>query len=87
MCPVAAEAASHRPDDIRVGGGVLGLVQQASNGIIKAVQQGSVAHAEMGGEMGGSWDREGQRLVEGLQVSNGRCGVLPRVADRFMNGR
>lgn len=69
------------------------MVQQASNGIIKAVQQGSVAHAEMGGRrrgergMGGAWEREGQRLVEGVQVSNGRCGVLPRVADRFMNGR
>lgn len=37
-------------DDIRVGGRDPELFQQASNGIIKAVQQGSVAHARMGGE-------------------------------------
>lgn len=40
------------------------------------------------GEMGVAWDKGGQRSnVEGAQGSNGRCGVEPRVADRFMNGR
>lgn len=24
--------------------------------------------------------------MKGVQASNGRCGVWPRVADRFMNG-
>lgn len=26
------------------------------------------------------------KSVKGVQASNGRCGVWPRVADRFMNG-
>lgn len=43
------------------------MVQQASNGIIKAVQQGSVAHAEMGGwgEMGGTRERERSEVSVG----------------------
>lgn len=49
-------------------GGGLGLVQQASNGIVKAVQQGSVAHAEMGRD----WDGTGQRLVKGVRGHNWR---------------
>lgn len=69
------------------GQGPGGLVQQASNGTFKkkAVQRGSVAHAESGRKwvwvLGG-----GHRSVKGVQASNGRCGVWPRVADRFMNG-
>lgn len=41
-------------DDIRVGEGGLRLVQQASSGIIKALQQGSGAHADMGREWVGT---------------------------------
>lgn len=42
------------------------MVQQASNGIIKAVQQGSVAHAEMGRKWVWAGTGEGQGSVEGV---------------------
>lgn len=48
-----------------------GLVQRASNGVIKAAQQGSVAHAEMGGKRTGKV--KGQWGMG--RVQNGRCGV------------
>lgn len=54
-------------DDIRVGQGALRLVQQALGGIIKALQQGSGMHADMGREWVGTGI--GQRSVEGMQGS------------------
>lgn len=47
------------------------------------VQQGSVAHAER--LVGNGGDESSAKVSRG-QGLNGRCGVWPRVADRFMNG-
>lgn len=47
------------------------------------MQQGSVAHAE---RLVGNGGDEGSAKVSRGQGFNGRCGVWPRVADRFMNG-
>lgn len=71
------------------GQGTGGLVQQASNGTLKKKKkQCSEALWRMqslAGNGSGFWEGVmGQ--VKGVQASNGRCGVWPRVADRFMNG-
>lgn len=50
--------------------GVKGLIRQASNGIIKAVQQGSVAHAEMGIFGGDGWGDLGR---ERSKLGGGGC--------------
>lgn len=56
----------------------------------KAVQQGSVAHAKRlvgnGGDEGSAKVGKGQAVGGRVRGFNGRCGVWPRVADRFMNG-
>lgn len=62
-----------------------GWYNKLQMGLKKAVQRGSVAHAESGRKW--VWVLgEGHRSVKGVQASNGRCGVWPRVADRFMKG-
>lgn len=68
------------------GQGPGGLVQQASNGTFLKKQCSEALWRMQSGRkwvwvLGG-----GHRSVKGVQASNGRCGVWPRVADRFMNG-
>lgn len=70
----------------RCKGRVEGLVQQASNGIIKAVQQGSVAHAEMGGKWTGTGKVKGQWSMGGVQMEG--VGSSPGLqTDSWMGGR
>lgn len=50
-------------------------MRQASNGVVKAVQQVSCGTCREGPGMAGNLSRIGQRSAEGAQGSNGGCMV------------